>query len=281
MTQKGTSLRSQSRRYIAAVVTVAALALPASAGATTLFGSGSSAAYPYFQKLFRAYSKLHHNKIKFKFIPDGGNAGVQDVQAGRSQFAIQTRLPLPSDSHTTWDKLFLDGLCIGVNPSNSVSNVSLPTLSNVFLGLDTNWGQVTGSNLTGTIDPVGRNSSAGTYTFFQQAVLNGKTQSQNVLQAQSDGLVAVAVSHDTNGIGYVGLAHSGNGSGIKTVTVDGVACDKSHIRNGTYPLWRNIWSVLPTSDPSIAVERFFDWVRTSVRAGRVISAAGAVPEYNQ
>lgn len=68
-------------------------------------------------ELFKAYSKLH-KKIRFSYVPDGGNAGVKDVQAGRSQFAINTRPPLPSDSGTTYVKLFLDGLCIAVNKSN-------------------------------------------------------------------------------------------------------------------------------------------------------------------
>ncbi len=71
------------------------LGVPAAAGAVTLTGSGSSAAQPYMLELFKGYSKLHHS-IKFKYIADGGNAGVKDVQAGRSEFAINTRPPLPS-----------------------------------------------------------------------------------------------------------------------------------------------------------------------------------------
>jgi len=267
-------------RLAATAVTIASLAIPASAGAVTLFGSGSSAAYPYFQELFRVYHQLHHN-VKFKYIPDGGNAGVQDVQAGRSEFAIQTRLPLPSDAGTTWDKLFLDGMCIAVNRSNSASDISLSNLANVFLGIDTSWSQVPGSNLTTTIDPVGRNSSAGSYTFFQTSVLNGKTQSSNVFQAQSDGLVAVAVNRDPNAIGYVGLSQSGSGSGVKKLDVNGLACDAANIRNESYPLFRYIWSVLPNNHPSVAVERFLDWVRTSKVAGRVIGLAGAVPAFNK
>ena len=94
------------------------LGVPAAAGAVTLTGSGSSAAQPYMLELFKGYSKVHHS-IKFKYIADGGNAGVKDVQAGRSQFAINTRPPLPWDSGTTQVKLFLDGLCIAVNKSNS------------------------------------------------------------------------------------------------------------------------------------------------------------------
>ena len=266
----------------AAIVTVvtAALAFAPVASATTLFGSGSSAAQPYFLKLFKAYSKLHP-KIKFRYNADGGNAGVQDVQASRSQFAIQTTPPLPADGGTTFFKLFLDGLCIGVNPANGISNLPIGTLKNIFLGVDTNWGQVGGSNLNTTIDPIGRNSSAGSYTFFEQAALGGKTQSSNVLEEPSDGLVAVGVHGDKSAIGYVGLGHSGAGSGIKTVAVNGVACNAAQIRSESYPLWRYIWGVVPTAHPSRQVEQFLDWVRVSKAAGSVISAAGAVPAFNK
>jgi phosphate transport system substrate-binding protein len=261
-------------------ILTAAVAAPAAARTVTLYGSGSSAAYPYMQELFRGYSKLHKN-IRFRYIQDGGNAGVQDVQAGRSQFAIQTRLPLPSDSGTTWDKLFLDGLCIAVNPANSLSDVSLSQLKDIFLATDTNWSQVAGSNLSTTIDPQGRNSAAGTYTFFQQSVLGGATQASNVSELTSDGLVAVAVRNDRNAIGYVGLAHSGNGSGVNKLLVGGVPCDTAHIRNESYPLFRYIWSVIPNTAPSIQVENFLDWVRTSKAAGTIIGRAGAVPAFNK
>ena len=198
---------SRTRKLAVAVALLPVLAAPAAAGATTLTGSGSSAAQPYVLALFAAYAKLHPS-IHFKYIPDGGNAGVKDVQAGRTQFAINTRPPEPSDSGTTYKKLFLDALCIDVNSSNSICNISLTSLKNIFLGTDTSWSQVGGSNLSTTIDPLGRNSAAGQYTFFQQAVLGGSTQSSNVAQLTSDGLVATAVTKDPGAIGYVGLAHS-------------------------------------------------------------------------
>jgi len=259
---------------------VPGLVLAPAAGALTLSGSGSSAAQPYMLKLFAAYSKLHHN-IRFKYIADGGNAGVQDVQQKRSQFAIQTRPPLASDSGTTYFKLFLDGLCIAVNPQNSLSDISILETKNIFLATDTNWSEVPGSNLTTTIDPVGRNSAAGLYTFFQQAVLGGKTQASNVNPLTSDGLVATDVSHDPNAIGYLGLSHSGSGSGVKKLTIGGVPCDAAHIKNESYPLFRYDWGVLPTANPSVQVEKFFDWARTSKAAGQIISRAGAVPAFNK
>ena len=87
-------MRSISRRsLVGALVAVPALALAPAAGAVTLIGSGSSAAQPYMLKLFKGYSAIHRS-VHFRYSPDGGNAGVQDVQQGRSQFAINTRPPL-------------------------------------------------------------------------------------------------------------------------------------------------------------------------------------------
>jgi phosphate transport system substrate-binding protein len=268
----------RARMLGALAVSLATLAVPATAGATKLIGSGSSAAQPYMLELFKGYTKIHHN-IQFKYIADGGNAGVKDVQAGRSQFAINTRPPEPSDSGTTYEKLFLDALCIAVNKQNSISNIPLSSLKNIFLGIDTNWSQVGGSNLSTTIDPIGRNSSAGLYTFFQQSVLGGSTQASNVQQDTSDGLVQTGVEKDPNSVGYVGLAHSGKPA--KAVSVNGVTCSVRNIRNKSYPLFRYDWGVIPSSHPNVQVEKFLDWVRTAKAAGKIINQAGAVAAFNK
>ncbi len=273
-------LAPRVRTLSALAASAGVLAVPAAAHAVTLTGSGSSAAQPYMLELFKGYSRIHHNRVHFKYVPDGGNAGVKDVQAGRVQFAINTRPPEPSDAGTTYDKLFLDGLCIGVNSANSISNISLGELKNVFLGVDTNWNQVPGSNRSTTIDPIGRNSAAGQYTFFQQSVLGGATQAGNVLQDTSDGLVQIGIEKDANSIGYVGLAHS-KGSHEKALKINGFGCNARNIKKKTYPLFRYDWAVLPTSHPSTKVEKFFNWVRSSPAAGKIINRAGAVAAFNR
>ena len=230
--------------------------------------------------LFRAYNRLHQN-TRFNYLPDGGNAGVRTSRpAGVCSRSTRDRRSRATRG-TTYFKLWLDGLCIAVNPSNSVSNLTIAQTKNIFTGVATNWSQGFGSNLTSTIDPVGRNSTAGLYTFFQQAVLGGATQSSNVQQVTSDGLVATAVSKDPNAIGYVGIAHTGKGSGVKSLDVNGVPCNQANIKSENYPLFRYAWGVLPTSHPSQAVEKFFDWIRTSKQAGQIINRGGAVAAFNK
>ena len=253
------------------------LVAPASAGAETLIGSGSTAAQPYLQALFQGYKKVQPS-IQFLYTGDGGNSGVKDVQAGRSEFAGQSRAPLPSDAGTTYIQEFADGLCIDVNPKNNLTNISATDLANIFLGTETNWAQVVGSGLSTTIDAYGRNSTAGTFTFFTSAILNNGIQGSNVTTEASDGLVANAVKNDANGIGYIGLAYQG--AGLKSIKVNGLACDDANVKAQTYPLSRFIWLVVPATNPNPDVLAFANWVRTSAAAGVIINQVGGVPVTN-
>ena len=215
-----------------AVIALLGLAVPASAGAQTLIGSGSVAAQPVLEALFKTYTKKVNHKIHFIYTADGGNAGIKDVQTGKSQFAGQARTPLPSDAGTTYIALYLDGLCLDVNNQNRVSNATIEQLRDIYLGLTTNWSSIPGSNLTSTIDPVGRDTNGGTYTFFLQAVLENHAPSSVVNALTADGLVVNAVKQDPSAIGYAGLAWQ---HGIKAMNVNGVPCTAKTVKSREVP----------------------------------------------
>lgn len=256
-----------------------ALAAPASASATQFIGSGSVAAQPVLSPLFAKYKKITHGKVSFLYTANGGNAGVADVQQGRSQFAGQARPPLPSDAGTTYIKLYLDGLCIDVHPSNSLSNVSVPQVADIYHAITTNWNQVPGSNKGTTIHPYGRDTNGGTFNFFLQGVLGNKPAASNVTALTADGLVRNAVAGDPDGIGYFGLAWQDRS--VKKLTLNGVACSAKQVKKLRYPLSRFIFLVLPTNSSSPALQRFADWVRNSPIAGKIIAKAGGVPAFNR
>jgi phosphate transport system substrate-binding protein len=263
------------------VIALVALAVPASAGAVTLIGSGSVAAQPVLQALFSTYTKTVNKKVHFVYTANGGNAGVKDVQNGTSQFAGQARTPLPSDAGTTYIKMFLDGLCIDVNPQNKLTDISTQQTHDIYRGLLTSWAQVPGSGLDTTIDPVGRDTNGGTYNFFLQAVLNNELPSSNVNALTADGLVVNAVKQDPNAIGYDGLAWQGKGQ--KALKVNGVPCEakKISVEPLKYPLSRYLFLVLPTGVENAALTKFIDWARRDPVAGEVIAKAGGVPAFNK
>jgi phosphate transport system substrate-binding protein len=271
------------RTLAISAVALVALALPASAGAVTLIGSGSVAAQPVLQALFTTYTKEVNHKVHFVYTANGGNAGVKDVQNGTSQFAGQARTPLPSDAGTTYIKMFLDGLCIDVNPKNKLKNITIQQTHDIYRGLLTNWSQLAGSGLATTIDPVGRDTNGGTYNFFLQAVLNNELPASNVNALTADGLVVNAVKTDPNAIGYDGLAWQGKGQ--KALKVNGVPCEASKISVEPlkYPLSRYLFLVLPGDGSGIspALAKFIDWARRDALAGEVIAKAGGVPAFNK
>jgi phosphate transport system substrate-binding protein len=262
-------------------IAVVALAIPAAASAQTFIGSGSVAMQPVLQALFAQYTKKTKGKVKFVYTANGGNAGVKDVQNGTSQFAGNARTPLPSDAGTTYIKMFLDGLCMDVNPKNKLNNITIQQTHDIYRGLITNWSAIPGSGLTTTINPVGRDTNGGTYNFFLQAVLNNELPASNVNALTADGLVANAVKQDPNAIGYDGLAWQGNGQ--KTLSVNGVPCKASKISVEPlkYPLSRYLFLVIPNSGVSPSLQKFIDWARRSPEAGATILKAGAVPAFNK
>lgn len=272
-------MKSSSKKLAGLLVVVVALLVgPATANAVTVIGSGSSATQPYLEALAKGYKKVVPS-FKVIYTANNGNAGAKDVQDGKSQFALQTRPPLPSDSGLSYSKLFLDGLCVGVNPSNNLSGLQISQVKDIFLGTVTEWSQV-GSNLNKPISAFGRFSTAGLYTFFQSAVLGGATQSSNVTALDKDGEVAVALSGNDAGIGYVGLANAHPKQGVKALKLNGQPCAPSAIKTLKYPLSRYAWIVLPASKPNKNVTKFGDWIRTSYAAGKIIDKAGAVPAFN-
>src|SRR3954453_7535876 len=264
-------------------IAVVALARPAAANAQTFIGSGSVAMQPVLQALFKQYEKKTKGKVKFTYLANGGNAGVKDVQNGTSQFAGNARTPLPSDAGTTYVKMFLDGLCMDVNPKNKLNSITIQQTHDIYRGLLTNWSQVPGSGLETTIDPVGRDTNGGTYNFFLQAVLNNELPSSNVNALTADGLVVNAVKQDPNAIGYAGLAWQSKGQ--KALKVNGVPCTPSKISVEPlkYPLSRYLFLVLPGDGSGIspALGKFIDWARRSPLAGEAIAKAGGVPAFNK
>jgi phosphate transport system substrate-binding protein len=271
------------RTLATAAVACAVLAAPASAGAITLVGSGGTAPQPVLEALFRTYTKQVNPKVHFVYTADGGNAGVKDVQEGRSEFAGQGRTPLPSDAGTTYVEMYLDGLCFDVNPKNKLTNITLTQAHDIYGGLLTNWDQLPGSGMEATIDPVGRDTNGGTYNFFLQAVMNNEIPASNVNALTADGLVINAVKQDPGAIGYASLAWQKQG--VKSLKVNGIACEpkKISVTPLNYPLSRYLFLVLPGNgkESPPALTKFIDWARRSKLAGEVIAAAGGVPAFNK
>jgi phosphate transport system substrate-binding protein len=113
----------------------------------------------------------------------------------------------------------LDGIAVILHPSNPVSRLTRQQIASIFSGAVVNWVNVGGP--AAPIHLYGRSSGSGTYDTFVALVLSDekgrKKPFASSLTTEENGEdIAKAVASDAAGIGYVGLAQTGN---AKTVEV--------------------------------------------------------------
>lgn len=99
-----------------------------------------------------------------------------------------------------------DGIAVIVNPSNPVSELSMEQLAKIFTGAYTRWNQVGGPDEEIII--LSRESSSGTYVFFQEHVLKKQDYTQRAKLMPATSAIIQSVSADKWAIGYVGLGYA-------------------------------------------------------------------------
>lgn len=99
-----------------------------------------------------------------------------------------------------------DGIAVVVNPANPVAELAIEQIGKIFTGATQRWDQVGGE--VESIEILSRESSSGTYVFFQKKVLNKKDYSQKAKLMPATSAIVQSVTSNKNAIGYVGLGYA-------------------------------------------------------------------------
>jgi phosphate transport system substrate-binding protein len=154
-----------------------------------------------------------------------------------------------------------DALSIVVNPKNPVAELTMQQLADIYSGKITNWREVGGPDTN--IVASGRDSSSGTYVFFQEHVLHKGPYGRGVLSQISNSQIASSVAEDVGGVGYIGLGYIDESlKDLKIKANDsapGVAGNLENVKNGTYPLARPLFEYF-VGEPKGAAEVWKDWI---------------------
>ena len=103
----------------------------------------------------------------------------------------------------------LDALSVIVNPANSVKQLTIPQLSDIFSGKITNWKDVGGADAP--IVAISRENNSGTHVYFKEEVLRkGEKEStlefgKTVTYAVSSQQIVDQIKTNKNAIGYIGM----------------------------------------------------------------------------
>jgi phosphate transport system substrate-binding protein len=169
-----------------------------------------------------------------------------------------------------------DGLAVYVNSSNTLTDITVSQLKDIFTGKVTNWKDIGGPDAK--IIVYSRENSSGTYVFFKENVLEGRDFSPRAQTMPGTASVVNAVSKEKFGIGYGGAAFA---KGIKILKVKkdagsaGIAPDLKTVTDGSYPLARPLFFYV-RNKPSGDIKAFVDFV-LSDDGQKIVDKVGYYP----
>lgn len=223
----------------------------------TLKLAGSTTVLPLSQVWADVYMHKHPEKT---ITVSGGGTGVgfsmllndlcDIASASREAQPKEIDMAKVHNSRLVKTKLAKDGIAIIAHPGNSVKNLTIDQIGAIYSGKATIWKQV-GGNSSKAIVVVGRDSSSGTYGFFQEAVLGGGLYTKEMLCLPSNVNVADTVAQTEGAIGYVGMAFADEyvkAGKVKIIAVSkhrgevGMVPDEETVKSGRYPLFRYLYA---------------------------------------
>ena len=172
-----------------------------------------------------------------------------------------------------------DGIAVVVNPSNPIDTLTLEQLKKIYTGAYTNWSEAGGNN--GEFIVLSRESSSGTYVFFQEHVLRKEDYTQKARLMPATSSIIQAVETDALSIGYVGLGYAleaGNRVKILKVKADAsapaVMPSEAAVRDGSYAISRPLYFYVAGAIPEAAA---FVQFALSDAGQQIVRDAGYVP----
>lgn len=269
---------------VTAAPTTAATTAPAatdapetSAAPAVLSGTVSTDGSTSMEKVIGALSEAFmeaNSKVTVTYNPTGSGTGIQAVQEGRCDIGLSSRALKDEEKASGLKETILayDGIAIIVNPANTVEDLTLEQIADIYTGKITNWSELGGSD--SEIVLIGREAGSGTRSGFEE-IVEVKDLCQYRQELSSTGDVIATVAQNPGAIGYASLASVKET--VKAVKVGGVTPSEETVKDGTYAIQRPF--VLVTKEGvtlSETAQAFFDYT-VSKDANAVIVAAGVVP----
>lgn len=169
-----------------------------------------------------------------------------------------------------------DGLSVYVNDENTLTELTMDQLKDIYLGKVANWKEVGGPDAR--IIMYGRENSSGTYAFFKEHVLSNQDFAAQVQGLPGTAAVVNAVAKDKLGIGYGGAAYA---KGVRQLKIKKDAQSTAYepslenVKSGQYPLSRYLFWYL-RNKPSGDIKKLVDFV-LSPEGQEIVSKAGYFP----
>lgn len=242
---------------------------------------GSTTVLPIAQKVSEAYMKEHPG-TNISISGGGSGNGIKAIIDGTTDIADSSRfikdkevkLAVSRGVFPVPHSVAYDCIVPVVHPSNSVKDLSMVQLKEIYQGKITNWKDVGGPDRQ--IVVISRDTSSGTYEVWEKKVLEKERVYPGALLQASNGAVVQAVSKNKNAVGYIGLGYLDDS--VKACSVNGITGSETTTLNGTYPVSRPLF-MFTNGWPELDVANFINYVRHPEKGQKLVREAGYVPLY--
>jgi phosphate transport system substrate-binding protein len=234
--------------------------------------AGSTTMQPLVAQLGDEFRNIHPH-VTLDIAAGGSAVGIKAIHDGTTDIGMASRaLTTDEASGINQYQVAIDVLALVVHPSNTIKNLTLAQLQDIYMGKITNWQSLGGPDLA--IIPVQRETSSGSRGAFDEMVLQNKTATASTLiTTATAGDEAANVASHPGAIGYIGFGNMD--STIKVVTINGVLPTQETARDNSYPLTRPlIFMTGPLSQP--LAQTFINYA-LSAQGQKSVQALGWVP----
>ena len=237
----------------------------------TVATGGSTSMNSVIEALTEGFAEVAPG-VTISYDPTGSGAGITGAVEQTLDIGLASRALHDDETGVTATTVALDGIAMVVNNENTVSDLSIDQLAQIFRKEITNWADVGGED--GEIVVIGREAGSGTRDGFE-SIVGVEDACVYDQELTATGAVISAVASNKLAIGYASL--SAVGDTVKTLTVEGVECSEATVLDGTYKVQRPFNFITNDSaELSEAAQAFIDFA-VSPDAAERIRLAGAVP----
>ena len=257
-------------KKLLSLLSLAALTANLQAGSITVKGSDTLVVLA--QKWAEVYMG-EHKDVKIQVTGGGTGVGFAALQNQTTDLCNASRKAKSAEiancvkvfngKRPTEYKVALDGLSVYVNPENSLKELTLDQVKDIFTGKIKNWKDVGGADAPITV--YSRENSSGTYEFFKEHVLKGQDFAASAQTMPGTAAIVQAVVKDKGSIGYGGAAYGG-GSKLIAIKKDdaspAILPNEETVVNGTYPIWRHLFVYLDPAKDKGETAAYLNWIRS-------------------
>jgi phosphate transport system substrate-binding protein len=226
--------------------------------------------------------KKEHPACDFDSEFKGTSYGLGALMVGRCDVAAASRQVMTNElALSPTENLELKEYVIGsyavavvVNAGNAVANLTPDQARDIFTGAVQNWKDVGGADAP--VHLYIRNPVSGTYLGFQELVMGKAAYGTHVKSFTDYKGICEAVAGDPNGIGYANFNMTRQ-TGIKPVSVGGIAPAAEAVNQGKYPYARTLRLYTNKANEPADAAAFAQFVQ-SPAGQKIVGEMGYVPK---